>query len=612
MVGCLYKVLAKVLANRLKKVLPTIIGDAQAAFVGGRQILDGVLIANEVIDFWKKDNSGGLILKIDFEKAYDNVNWNFLLDIMHKFGFGERWCLWIKECISTTSLSFFINGAPTAKIFPQKGLRQGDPISPFLFNIVVEVLNILMENATEEGYIRGIKVGREGVIISHLQFADDTIFFCNNDLEEILNIKRLLRWFQHMSGLKINFEKSMLCGVKVQDQTVQDLANILGCKEGKLPMKYLGLPLGANPNRLQTWQLVIDAVKKKLKPWKRRHISIGGRCTLIKSTLGNLPVYYMSIFRMPVAIANIIEKIQRQFLWGDSEEKRKLHLVKWDKVTKNKKFGGLGVKRLLEHNSALLAKWWWRFNKEKEALWVKVVLRKYALEDNTWLPKIPNRGKPSKIWKDMCSVGDYYADMGECIIQGFKFKVNSGTRIKFWRHKWLGEETLESTFPRLFRASTQQDAWVADVIGNQEQGQWNLLFRRRLHDWELEQLQILKQLLSSVQLEESSEDCLQWRWSKDLNFSVKSAYSKWEEDQKFVINEELASVWKNICPPKVEFFVWLAIQNCIAAKSVLNGRGILNINNAYCPFCNSEVETPEHVLVQCHISWGVWSAIVSW
>ena len=100
--------------------------------------------------------------------------------------------------------------------------------------------------------------------------------------------------------------------------------------------------------------------------------------------------------------------------------------------------------RLLAHNSALLAKWWWRFNKEKEALWVKVVSRKYALEDNTWLPKIPNRGKPSKIWKDMCSVGvgDYYADMGECIIQGFKFKVNSGTRIKFWRHKWLGEETL--------------------------------------------------------------------------------------------------------------------------------------------------------------------------
>lgn len=139
--------------------------------------------------------------------------------------------------------------------------------------------------------------------------------------------------------------------------------------------------------------------------------------------------------------------------------------MNWDKVTKSKKFGGLAVKRLLEHKSALLAKWRWRFNKEKETLWVRDVV-----EENSWLPKIPNIGKPSRIWKDMCFVGDYYADMGVCIIQGFKFKVNSGTKIKLWKHKWLGDETLETTFPRLFRASTQQDAWVADVLSYQDQG----------------------------------------------------------------------------------------------------------------------------------------------
>lgn len=260
----------------------------------------------------------------------------------------------------------------------------------------------------------------------------------------------------------------MLCGVKVQDQNVKDLAKIIGCQSGKLPMKYLGLPLGANPNRIKTWQPVIENVSKKLKIWKQRYISVGGRLTLIKSTLSNLPIYYMSLFKMPAKVANKIEKIQRQFLWGDSDNKRRLHLVNWEKIRRHKKHGGLGIKRLLEHNSALLAKWWWRFNKEKEALWVKVVTRKYELDEDSWLPKVPARGKVSNIWKDLCSVGNTYADMGACIIQGFKFKLNSGTSIKFWKHKWLGEESLEVVFPRLFNASTQQDAWVSDMVGDQQ------------------------------------------------------------------------------------------------------------------------------------------------
>lgn len=132
MVGCIYKILAKVLANRLRKVLPTIIGETQAAFVGGKQILDGVFIANKVIDSWKKRKNEGLVLKIDFEKAYDNVNWNFLLNMLSKFGCGVKWCEWIKECISTPAYSILINGSPTEEITPGKGPRQGDPLSPFV------------------------------------------------------------------------------------------------------------------------------------------------------------------------------------------------------------------------------------------------------------------------------------------------------------------------------------------------------------------------------------------------------------------------------------------------------------------------------------------------
>lgn len=156
--------------------------------------------------------------------------------------------------------------------------------------MVVEALNIMMERAKEEGLIKGIQVGN-GVNISHLQFADNTIFFCNNDIQEILYLKRILRYFQDMSGLKVNFSKSMLCGVGIPDKIVHDLALIIGCNSGKLPMKYLGLPLGANPRKIQTWALVIEKVEKALKPWKSRHISMDGKLTLVNSNMSNLPIY---------------------------------------------------------------------------------------------------------------------------------------------------------------------------------------------------------------------------------------------------------------------------------------------------------------------------------
>lgn len=149
--------------------------------------------------------------------------------------------------------------------------------------------------------------------------------------------------------------------------------------------------------------------------------------------------------------------------------------------------------------------------------------------------------------------------MGDCILQGFTFKVNSGTNIKFWSHKWLGEVTLQATFPRLFMLSTQKDAMIADLVNPRGQRYWNLLFKRQLRVWEDELYQNLLQILGAVQIQSSDEDCLQWRWSKDLNFSVKSAYSKWEE-QSFVEGRELMAVWKNNVPQKVELFVWMAMQ----------------------------------------------------
>ncbi|XP_058181333.1 uncharacterized protein LOC131299773 [Rhododendron vialii] len=171
-----------------------------------------------------------------------------------------------------------------------------------------------LKRARELNIIVGARIGSNGangIAVSHLQFADDTIIFCKNDREELANIKRILRCFQLKSGLKINFSKSSLCGIKVNHQIVTSLARIMGCKVDHLPIKYLGLSLGANPNRIKTWDPVVERMEKRLSVWRRRFNTTGGRLTLTNSSLSSLPIYFLSIFKMPVSVAKVIEKIQR-------------------------------------------------------------------------------------------------------------------------------------------------------------------------------------------------------------------------------------------------------------------------------------------------------------
>ena len=172
--------MAKVLANRLKKVLGKVVYVDQNAFVRGKQILDVSLITNEVIDFWHKRKDKWLICKLDIEKAYDNINWNFLIKVLHKMDFGSRWMEWIWWCISTTKFFVLVIGVPTGFFLNTKGLRQGDPLSPYLFVFGMEVLSALIRRVTDEGFVSGYKLWgrwRMKMNVSYLLFADNTIIF---------------------------------------------------------------------------------------------------------------------------------------------------------------------------------------------------------------------------------------------------------------------------------------------------------------------------------------------------------------------------------------------------------------------------------------------------
>jgi hypothetical protein len=318
LVGGVYKIIAKVLANRIRRVMDRIISKPQNAFVKGRQILDSVLIANECLDSRLKPGVPGVLCKLDMEKAYDHVNWNFLLYLLRRCGFGEKWCLWIKQCILTARFLVLINGAPFGYFGSSRGVRQGDPLSPFLFVLVMEAFSRMIGAITSRGLISGFSVGsseQTRAIVSHLLFVDDTLVFCGAEESQIRHIGALLVCFKAVSGLKVNLSKSALIPVGSLN-VVDQLVGLLGSGISSLPLKYLGLQLGASFKLKTMWAELEELMARRLAPWKMMYLSKGGRVMLIKSTLSNLPTYMMSLFPIPALVSKRIEKIQRDFLWG--------------------------------------------------------------------------------------------------------------------------------------------------------------------------------------------------------------------------------------------------------------------------------------------------------
>ncbi|XP_016177809.1 uncharacterized protein LOC107620107 [Arachis ipaensis] len=216
-------------------------------------------------------------------------------------------------------MSVLINGSPSKPFNMERGLRQGDPLSLFLFVLVVDVLHRMIGEAVRNGRISPLQVGRDSVPLSHLQFADDTIIFCPPEEETIKNYKRLLRFFELMSGLSINFDKSSLIPINCDEQWVERMCNLLSCKGDALLVKYLGISLGSNPRLVKTWKPIIDKVEEKLSLWKAKVLNKAEKLVLIKSVLNSLPVYYLSLFKMPKAVAEKLISLQRRFLWSSEE-----------------------------------------------------------------------------------------------------------------------------------------------------------------------------------------------------------------------------------------------------------------------------------------------------
>jgi hypothetical protein len=618
LIGSLYKILSKLLANRLKRVLGKLISKCQSAFLPQRQILDGVVVLNEILDLAKRRRDECLLFKVDFERAYDTVSWHFLERMMLKMGFAEVWVKWIRACIFESSMSVLVNGSPTLDFKVGRGLRQGDPLSPFLFLIVAEGLTGMMTKAVEIGKFKGYHINQD-TQFQILQFADDTIILGEGSWNNIWTIKSLLRGFELVSGLKINFVKSKLYGLNIENRFLEAGASFLSCLSDVVPFKFLGIPVGANPRRRTTWQPVIDTMSKRLNLWSSRHLSYGGRITLINSVLASIPLYFFSFFKAPCCVLKQLVRIQRNFLWGGGIEDKKLCWIKWDQICLPKAQGGLGVKNLALFNKALLCKWKWRFLTEGEAIWADLLRFRYG-----HLPSVllsgnvsSNNNNSSLWWRDI--IGLEREQEERRFMPNIGCIVGDGTNIGFWRFTWFGAHSFSVLFPELFAKEVNKEVMISERLSYDGATlHWSWQWLQLLCPREVQMLEELKDLLAGFSLNPNSPD--RWRWKSDPMgvFTVKSCYSMLNEEQPAAMLDgnaliSIKKLWKIDAPSKAIVFGWRFLLDKLPTRADLNHRGILiNSSDLHCIFCTLNVEDSEHLFLGCQFSKAIWNAVARW
>ncbi|KAF5464321.1 hypothetical protein F2P56_014405 [Juglans regia] len=420
----IYKVIAKVLANRLKLALPGGISKNQSAFVPGRLITDNVLVAFETVDAIRRRKRG--------RKGYMSIK----LDMI--------------------SYKVTVNGVTTQPIKPTRGLRQGCPLSPYLFVLCAEALSLLLKQAEEQHLPKGVSVCHNAPRVSHLFFVDDSIIFFQASVSENQHLKNLICCYGVASGQQLNMGKTeLLFSRNTKPSVISAIKDVWGVQDIQHHAKYLGLPSFVGKSHYQTFKVIKDRVWAKLQGWKEKLLSQAGRELLIKAVVQAIPTYAMSCFKIPRGFCKELEGMIARFWWGQRGQEKRIHWLNWRKMCQSKFMGGLGFRDLEVFNISLLAR-------------QAVICVRSIFEAK---PVI----KAESLWR-----------------------IGKGDNIKIWGDNWLTDLNSKHVVTRC--NTLAEDACVADLMDPSTPSWWNL--------------DLVKQVLWNLQLPNKIKNFI-WRACKD-------------------------------------------------------------------------------------------------
>jgi hypothetical protein len=458
----IYKLIAKSLVNRLKDHLVDYIHPSQQAFIEGRHISNNIIVAQEIAHSFSLSSHGShdFMIKIDLAKAFDRLEWHFVGSALARRGLHAHFINLIHACISSPTFSVIINGQSFARFKSSRGIRQGCPLSPYLFVLAVNELSLALQEGLQANQLTGISLGPSCPPIHSLMYADDLLVCGKANIQEASTISTILNDFCHASGQVPNWNKSaILFSKNVTMQVKQEIKQIFQVPDLDSNTIHLGHPLLLpSKDRSVAYNFVYDKFKQKLTAYKANRLSHAARLTLIKSVFASIPVYYMSNILFSKKFLTKLTAIIRNFWWTgvkDESTTKSLCLRAWADICIEKKIGGLGVRNLQALNKGLLLSAAWRLAKEPQSQLALILRAKYHHDTSIWRAK-PNKPK-SAFWAAILKVQPL-------LISAAFYQIFDGN-ISIWSSPWFSDweriyDNLNIQPPPFVYPAVVKDLWI--------------------------------------------------------------------------------------------------------------------------------------------------------